>query len=116
MTKEVKYVGSSAMALDKLEDNHRNASKKKDFKTGEPYKLTRFRKALVEEHVDEGEFFGLAKPELRTEKEVLELEEEFQRKYRPRYNQDYTPLLTKLRYGKVLDDTKKYRGVYGFEV
>tara|TARA_R100000084_G_scaffold89403_2_gene43393 strand:+ start:687 stop:827 length:141 start_codon:yes stop_codon:yes gene_type:complete len=46
----------------------------------------------------------------------LELEEEFQRKYRPRYNQDYTPLLTKLRYGKVLDDTKKYRGVYGFEV
>jgi len=112
--KEIAYVGSSVKGLKDLEYNHRNASEL-TFK-GEKANMTRFRTALKEHHQDQGDFFWLAKPELRTEQEVLMLEEEFQVKHKPRYNQDYTPLQTKLRSGKVLDDKKKYRGVYGFEL
>lgn len=112
--KEVMYVGSSMKGLQKLEYNHRNASTISF--NGKPATMTRFRTALKEHHKDQGNFVWLAKPELRTEEEVLKLEEEFQSKYKPRYNQDYSPLQTAMNYGRILDDTKRYRGVYGFEL
>ena len=112
--KEIVYVGSSMKGLQKLEYNHRNASKLSF--GGKPATMTRFRTALKEQHDNQGNFVWLSKPELRTEKEVLELEEQFQSKHKPRYNKDYSPLKTALNYGRILDETKKYRGVYGFEV
>lgn len=112
--REVAYIGSSMKGLQKLEYNHRNASELSF--NGKKATMTRFRTALKEQHQNQGEFIWLSKPELRTEEEVLKLEEEFQAKYKPRYNKDYSPLKTALNYGKILDETKRYRGVYGFEI
>jgi hypothetical protein len=112
--KEVVYVGSSAKGLSGLEYNHRNASELSF--NGQKATMSRFRTALKEQHEDQGNFVWLSKPELRTEKEVLQLEEEFQGKYKPRYNKDYFPLQSREKRGNVLDERKIYRGVYGFEV
>ena len=112
--KEIVYVGSSMKGLQKLEYNHRNASKLSF--GGKPATMTRFRTALKEQHDNQGNFVWLSKPELRTEKDVLELEEQFQNKHKPRYNKDYSPLQSRVKRGNVLDERKIYRGVYGFEV
>jgi len=40
------YTGSTYLDLEKVESNHRNARNNVDWRTGKPYYLSKFRKAL----------------------------------------------------------------------
>ena len=104
------YIGSSTLSLAKLEDNHRNASTK--VFNGKPANMTRFRTKLKEGLL--GYFIWIIKPALRTEEEILKLEQRMLEKYLPDFNLDYTPYQTKIEQGYDLDETKRYRGVYAF--
>ena len=103
----IKYIGSSCLGLQKLEHNHREATRI------EGYTISVFRKALEEKHKGEGKFRWLVSPALRTEKEILELEKKCINNHVPEYNQQYDPVGIKK---GIFDNNPRYRGVYCFEV
>ena len=100
---EILYVGSTSLNLQKLETNHRNARAKE-------YTMTKFRTAL--ERDNEMKFEWLVYPAMRTECEILLLEERLINKYLPRYNECYNVLGMK----EKVDSTHKMRGVYAATV
>ena len=111
---DILYVGSSYLDLAKLEHNHRNASTMVDWNR-RPYSMTYFRTQLLKKHNNKGSFRWLAKPELRTLREVEELEKNLINKYLPNYNLDYDPVASSEAKDRYQNDSKRYRGVYCFE-
>ena len=107
MMSEIKYVGSSKLSLNDLEQNHRNA------RNIDGYSMSLFRRKLEEEYKGKGKFRWLVVPAQRTEKQILEMEKKLINKHMPEYNQEYDPVGRKK--GQ-FDHKKKYRGVYCFEV
>ena len=111
MINEILYIGSSKLGKDYLSENHRNWVEK-------GYDWTFFRENLIKNHKDSGEFEWLVKPDLRTLREVEELEEKLINKHTPKYNRDYKPVQSSLsrgRYSKPDAVKKRYRGVYCFK-
>jgi len=107
------YVGSTYLDLEEVNYNHRYARNKVDWKTGEPYKITEFRKAL-EDGIIEGEFRWLVKPKICTEAQILKDEEQLIQTLRSKYNVNKFPYTNKRRYKEKFDPRRKHRGVYGF--
>lgn len=92
----VRYSGSTMCKLTTLESNHRNW-KEKYGTSG----WTKFRGQLVEDSRNaEGVFIWLVKPELRTQKEVEEIEGEVIRLLQPEYNVDYDPVKSSIDNGR----------------
>jgi len=106
------YTGSTYLDLEKVESNNRNARNNVDWRTGKPYYLSKFRKAL--EKGIKGEFRWLIKPYICTEAQNLKDEEQLIKTLRSKYNVDKTPLATKRRRKKKFDTRRIHRGVYGF--
>ena len=105
------YIGSSMCGLKKLEYNHRNA---RDL----GYSMYQFRAGLEDELVA-GKFRWLIKPDLRTQREVEELEGIAINEYKPKYNKDYNPVASSERrgtYNEALAQKVTFRGVYMFEM
>ena len=94
------YVGSSACGLTKLEMNHRGAREL-------GYTMTKFRKKL-EEEPNNFRFEWLVYPAMRTEIEILTLEDRLIDKYLPRLNEKYDNVNK-----KQLDTKHSMRGIYG---
>lgn len=108
---DILYVGSTSVGIKRLEENHRGAREK-------DYSMTKFRLALEENHKESGSFEWLVKPDLRTLREVEELERDLIKKYLPFYNLDYDPVASSekhKRYDLEESQKKKYRGVYCFK-
>ena len=89
------YVGSSACGLKTLDHNHRNWKEQ----YGEQGR-TNFRTHLVEEAKD-GEFRWLIKPAERTRRQVEELEGQLINGLKPKYNIDYDPVGSSIKYGRI---------------
>ena len=105
------YIGSTMCGLAMLESNHRNA---RDL----GYTMSKFRIGL-EGELAEGKFSWLIKPDLRTQREVEELEGNAISKYMPEYNKDYNPVASSERYGRYdqeIAQKETFRGVYMFEM
>ena len=92
----VVYTGSSALAIDALDQNHRNWKTK----YGEQGR-TNFRTHITE-HIEYagGEFRWLIKPELRTQREVEELEGQLIRSLNPILNIDRDPVGSSIKHGR----------------
>ena len=94
ITEQVVYIGSSHLALDRLEYNHRNA-----FALWPEEKQKRFRTMLKDNDPDRGTFRRLL--ELNCTRPVIEaLEGQMIRAFKPFYNDDMDPVASSKFYGR----------------
>tara|TARA_R110000803_G_scaffold34455_1_gene75174 strand:+ start:307 stop:621 length:315 start_codon:yes stop_codon:yes gene_type:complete len=91
--KELAYIGSSGIALDKLESNHRNTSGYKNWTS------THFRDNLVSKGQD-WVFEWIIEPFECDKKTIETIEGAFINELSPEYNIDNNPVASSIKYGR----------------